>query len=193
MRASIIAKIGSLMLSAMLALSTLTGCANELREQNDEEENKQEQLEQIEQKWDMAMENDAGYVAKIEIASYTSQHMLSSTAIVLESKSIENDSQIALIIDLLSEQNISFEEIPRDMEGLTAYKNSKAGMKTLQLDFLDINGQQIIGVELYEDDSMEIWHTEFDSDGSKSQVFTHFANLSTPIFSTVESVYMSIE
>ena len=192
MRASIIAKIGLFMLSAML-VSTLTGCANDLREQKDDTEIKQEQIEQIEQKWDMAMENDADCVAKIEIASSTSQHMLSSAAIVLESKSIENDSQIALIIDLLSEQNISFEEIPRDMEGLTAYKNSKAGMKTLQLDFLDINGQQIIGIELYEDDSMEIWHTEFDSDGSKSKVFTHLANLPTPIFSAVESVYTSIE
>ena len=64
MRKLNVAKIGVLLLCILLALPMLTGCANELREQKDEEENKQEQLEQIKRKWNEVIHNETNDVKK---------------------------------------------------------------------------------------------------------------------------------
>ena len=49
------ARIGVLLLCILLTLPMLTGCANELLEQ---EQNEQELLEQIEDKWEAIIKNE---------------------------------------------------------------------------------------------------------------------------------------
>ncbi len=150
MRKLNVAKIGVLLLCILLALPMLTGCANELREQKDEEENKQEQLEQIKRKWNEVIHNKTNDVKKIEISVYEEKPNYSSQIQTTTIVEIEDAEQIASIIGILSSHEATIENSQGE-QGDDTYPNSRTGMEVIAIAFYGDQEQRKLKLKLYED------------------------------------------
>ena len=151
MRNFIITKTRVLLLCIFLVLTMTTGCANELREQKKEEKIKQEQLEQIEQKWDAVIQEKDIAVAKIKLVKNVSQPIYSSTiqpSISVESSDIE---KINSVMSFLRDQTVIFESMPIVQEQMDAYVNFGQGKEFIQITFYDSRGLHIMCIYIYED------------------------------------------
>lgn len=182
MRIFNVEKIRGVLLCIILVLPLLTGCANECLEN--------QELVQIEQKWEAVMQNKNNYVAKIEIASYVTHSLWSSEVSVIKYQSIEDPDDISSLIDLLKQQNVVFESIPGDIDGLTTHLETRKDLKTIQLLFLDSEGMIITGMCIYEDNNADIVKGNTVTDPI---THTHFVSFSDQTFQKIQSVYKSVE
>ena len=182
MRIFNVAKIGVLLLCILLTLPMLTGCANELRDNAKEAS--------IEERWDAVMQNKDEYVSKIVIVSSVFYPYWSSEVSILSDRSIENTEEVHQVIEMFSHQEVSFDKLPDEMDGIHAYLESKDSQKYMQILFLDKQENIILGVCIYEDNSAAIVEGTTLSDG---RTYTYSANFSSLLFESIEAIYEGIE
>ena len=171
-----------LLLCILLTLPMLTGCANELRDHAKEAS--------IEERWDAVMQNKDEYVSKIVIVSSVFYPYWSSEVSILSDRSIENTEEVHQVIEMFRHQEVSFDKLPDEMDGIHAYLESKDSQKYMQILFLDKQENIILGVCIYEDNSAAIVEGTTLSDG---RTYTYSANFSSLLFESIEAIYEGIE
>ena len=192
MRIFNVAKIGVLLLCILLTLPMLTGCANELLEQKDDAVIKQEQLEQVEDKWDAVIENKDDYVAKIEISVYITQSMTSSTGMITQDITIDDSNIIDSLLSVLAMPEIEYEPFPSDVEQLDQYidyVNSRAGKETVAISFFDKDGQKILRLLVYEDYLGSMYKPSINPSGYEVWEGVYYLTFSEQIFDLLKSIY----
>jgi len=177
-----VAKIGVLLLCILLVLPMMAGCANELREQDKEVS--------IEQRWDAVMQNKDGYVSKIVIVSSVFYPFWSSDVSVLRDRSMENSEEIDQLIGTFRKQEVTFGSMPGEMDGIRAYMESKDSQECMEVLFLDKQENIILGVCIYEDNSAAIVEGTTLSEG---RTYTYSAEISSPLFEHVKTIYEGLE
>ena len=177
-----VAKIGVLLLCILLVLPMMAGCANELREQDKEVP--------IEQRWDAVMQNKDGYVSKIVIVSSVFYPFWSSDVSVLRDRSMENSEEIDQLIGTFCKQEVTFGSMPGEMDGIRAYMESKDSQECMEVLFLDKQENIILGVCIYEDNSAAIVEGTTLSEG---RTYTYSAEISSPLFEHVKTIYEGLE
>ena len=153
MRIFNVAKIGVLLLCILLVLPMMTGCANELREQKNDDEIKQEQLEQIEQEWESVIQYENSDIAKIEIVSHVFQSPYSSTIQPSHVVTLVDKKQIDTVINALSNPDVSWKHAPNDSEELGSFYESHYGQQEIEVRFWNSNDQVLLKLNIYEDNT----------------------------------------
>ena len=200
MRIFNVAKIGVLLLCILLTLPMMTGCANDvpiiptlngcagaLLEPDETKWEKQELLEQVEKKWYAVITNEENLVAKVKITSYIPQPPTIEFQ-PSQSEMYDDVEQINMIVDLLNDTELEFQNLPSDQESFDAHVSSQYGKETYAIGFYDSQDQKILRLKVNEDNVAEIY--EPYSGGWKSVCIARF---SVSIFDTIKGVFDNLE
>lgn len=185
MRKFNVAIIGGLLLCILLVISMLTGCANE--------EKTSEELSAIEKEWLILTDKDQTRVSKIEIGAYVTQNTHSSVAVVVQNIEVSGAERINLLLDILKQRDISFYDPDDYIVDDADYSNSKAGMKTIQIEFLDSDNQEIMKLNIYADNTGKIYKRALNPGGTQSWRLFYIVEFAQPIFDSVQSFYETCE
>ena len=186
MRILNVAKIGVLLLCILLTLPTLTGCANELLEN--------QELVQIEQEWESVIQNENCDIARIVIWSGEVQPVYSSTRKPSQQLSLNEKEQIDAVIYILSQPDVIWEHSHMDSEELRSFYKSRYGMQEMEFLFLDSDGQEFLRIELFEDNACFVYsQPEIISEGDVRWHKTHRMILSEDIFHSLYELQKSFE
>jgi hypothetical protein len=182
-----VAKAGVLLLCILLALCALCGCANGAKSDASAQE-----FTAIHEKWEKVIHNDKGYVARIDIGSYVSQPIHSSTATVLNDVTIEQKEQFDSLLEILSNQTVEFKAVPTDLDTYMSYINSKAGKQMVSISFFDSNEQKILKINVYEDSTADIFEPAINPEEEEVWRCTCHAVFNEQIYETIKAEFSSV-
>ena len=181
MRTLNIAKIGLLLLCVLLTLTMLTGCANE--------QNASAEISEMKEEWNALVSKEQTHVAKIEIGTYVSQPVTSSTAVIVQDIEVIDDNHIHMLLDILEQRDVSFYDHTGYIEDFAVYRNSKADMEVVQITFFDSENQGMIRVYVYADNTGEIYKLALNPVGEEVWRLSYVVEFEQPIFDSVQSYY----
>lgn len=183
MRKLNVAKIGVLLLCILLALPMLTGCADE------EKKGSPEKQSVMQDKWRDLLGSEQISVSKIEIGAYVAQPIHSSTAVIVQDIEVNDADHIHMMFDILEQRDVNFYDHAEYIEDYAAYLNSKAGMQMIQITFFDSENQGMIRVNVYADNSGDIFKLALNPGGKEVWRLAYVAEFEQPIFDSVQSYY----
>jgi hypothetical protein len=178
-----VAKIGVLLLCILLTLPMLTGCANE------EKKGSPEKQSVMEDEWRALIGSEQSCVSKIEIGAYVAQPVLSSTAVIVQDIEVNDANYIHMLLGILERRDVNFYDHNDYIEDFSAYRNSKAGMEMIQITLFDSENQGMIRVNVYADNSGDIFKLALNPGGKEVWRFAYVAEFEQPIFDSVQSYY----
>lgn len=178
-----VAKIGVLLLCILLTLPMLTGCANEEKKEPTEKQSV------IDDEWRTLIGSEQTCVSKIEIGAYVAQPIHSSTAVIVQDIEVNDDDHIHMLLDILEQRDINFYDHTDYIEDFSVYRNSKAGMEVIQITFFDSENQGMIRVNVYADNSGDIFKLALNPAGKEVWRFAYVAEFEQPIFDSVQTYY----
>ena len=174
-------RIGALMLIIMLTLSVLVGCANE--------EASSIETSEIQEEWNVLINEEQTYVKKIEIGQYTAQPLASSTAVIVQNVEVTDIQNVILLLDILKKRDANFYDHADYIEDSVAYLNSKAGMEMMQICFFDSNNQEKIKLHVYADNTGEIYKVALNPSGKEAWRLCYIVEFTQPIFDSMQMYY----
>ena len=183
MRKLNVAKIGALLLCILLALPMLTGCANE------EKKGSPEKQSVMEDEWRDLIGSEQIRVSKIEIGAYVAQPIHSSTAVIVQDIEVNDADHIHMMFDILEQRDVNLYDHTDYIEDYSAYRNSQAGKQMIQITFFDSENQGMIRVNVYADNSGDIFKLALNPGGKEVWRLAYVAEFEQPIFDSVQSYY----
>ena len=157
MRIINVAKTGMLLLCILLTLPILTGCANELLEN--------QELVQIAQEWESVIQNENCDIAKIRMTSLVAQSPYSSELSSAQNIILEDEGRIDAMIDILSNQQVVWDSMPKAVDDFFSYQETRYGKREIVLEFYDVEDRYLLRFCVFEDGFCEVyWDVDLISD-----------------------------
>ncbi len=180
-----------LILILILALTFTVGCDNNTGNKSELGDLSQNQSN-ISAKWDLIINSGNTEIYRVKISKYKVPSIYINTSEVATSLMTESKNEIRSILNILSSENISFSKIPGDIEGLTAYMNSRVGIQVITIIFYDLEGEELLDISVYENNDMDIRETVNAGDDMEFSAFTYKSSFNNNVFDKLNNIYSTI-
>lgn len=163
-----------------------TGWVKELRENWE--------LVQIEKEWESIIQKENSDIAKIVIISGEHQMPYSSTLKPMRAVTIDDEEQIDSVINILSEHDVTWEQMPKGREENKAFINSRIGKQMITFYFFDSNDGIFMKLDVYEDNVCTISSDlEITSQTSMTWHRSCRVNFTNEVFSSLDELCKDFE
>ena len=185
-------RTAAFLLSLLLFIPLITGCANEPVQNPETLETEPGELHDIQQKWISIVQNETQNVGKISMIVHTVKRPEDSQLSLVKEVLIDDTAKISELLALFDTQEVECETVKfHDFSKIDSYYADMMGKGVANLTLIDALGQDTLLLVVYENGTCELYETGLNPDGDPAHMYTCTLHYSDTVYEALKEFYES--